>query len=73
MKISVKVHAKSKQAKVVQIDATHFEIWVRSAPEKGEANQAVIETMSAHLGVTKSRLSLAAGQTSKNKIIEIRK
>lgn len=71
MKVSVKAHPKSKQSKVVRIDESHFEIWVNAAPDKGKANVAIIESLSEHLQIPKSRLSVISGATSKNKIIEI--
>jgi uncharacterized protein YggU (UPF0235/DUF167 family) len=71
MKISVKTHPKSKKIEVLQKDAGHYEIWVREAPEKGKANQAVIKALSDHLGVPRSRLTISSGHSSRNKIIEI--
>ena len=69
MKFSVKAHPKSKKTKVKKIDETHFEIWVRESPEKGRANEAVIEALSAYLKVPKSKLAVISGRQSKNKIL----
>ena len=71
MKISVKTHPKSKKIEVLPKDAAHYEVWVREAPEKGKANEAVIKALSGHLGVPPSRLTISSGRTSRNKIIEI--
>ena len=71
MKISVKTHPKSKKIEVLRKDAAHYEVWVREAPEKGNANQAVIKALSDHLGVPPSRLMISSGHTSRNKIIEV--
>ena len=71
MKIFVKTHPKSKKIEVLRKDATHYEVWVREAPEKGKANQAVIEALSDHLGVPRSRLSVSSGHASRNKVVEI--
>ena len=70
-KISVKTHPKSKKIGVLRKDTTHYEVWVREAPEKGKANQAVIKALSDHLGVPPSRLIISLGHASRNKIIEI--
>ncbi len=70
-KISVKTHPKSKKIEVLRKDTAHYEVWVREAPEKGKANQAVIKALSDHLGVPPSRLTISSGHTSRNKIIEI--
>ena len=71
MKISVKTHPKSKKIEVLRKDAAHYEVWVREAPEKGKANQAVIKALSGHLGVPSSRLTISLGLTSRNKVIEV--
>jgi len=71
MKIFVKAHPKSKKVKVLQKDAQHYEVWVREAPDKGKANQAVIEALSEQLGVARSRLNLSSGLASRNKVILI--
>lgn len=73
MKISVKTHPKSKKIEVLQKDADHYEVWVREAPDKGSANQAVIKALSEYLGQAPSRISISSGHASRNKIIEIEK
>jgi len=71
MKIFVKAHPKSKKVQVLQKDADHYEVWVREAPDKGKANQAIIEALSDHLDVPRSRLSISSGHSSRNKVILI--
>ena len=70
MKLSVKVHAKSRQAKVVRRDDTHYEVWVHEAPDKGRANEAVVDALSDFLGAPKSRLCIVSGLASSRKVIE---
>jgi len=72
MKISVKTHPKSSKIEVLKKDETHFEVWVREAPEKGKANTAVIEALSDFLGLPRSRLMVSSGHASRNKVVEIR-
>ena len=71
MKLHVKAHPKASRARVIQKDAENFEVWVIEAPEKGRANAAVIEALSEHLGVSKSRLSVVSGRASRNKVIRL--
>jgi uncharacterized protein len=70
-KIFVKAHPKSSKIEVKQIDPAHYEIWVREAPDKGKANQAIIEALSDYLDVAKSKITVSAGHTSRNKVLEI--
>jgi uncharacterized protein YggU (UPF0235/DUF167 family) len=46
-----------------------FLVKVRAAPDKGQANAGVIETLAKALGVPKSRLEIIAGQTGRNKLV----
>ena len=71
MKIHVKAHPKSKKVQVLQKDADHYEVWVREAPDKGKANQAIIDAMSEYFAISKSKITIRAGLASRNKIIEI--
>ncbi len=71
LKISVKIHPKSRKIEVLQKDTDHYEVWVREAPDKGKANQAVVKALSEHLGVAPSTITISSGHASRNKIIEI--
>ncbi len=71
MKISITAHPKSKKIKVLKKDAMHYEVWVREAPDKNRANEAIIEALSEVLDVPKSRIQILRGHQSKNKIMEI--
>jgi uncharacterized protein len=73
MKITVKVHPKSSQNKVVELTGSEFEVYVTKPPEKNQANQAVVEALAAHFDVPKSSISILAGHKSKSKIVEVLK
>ena len=42
---------------------------VTAAPDKGQANKSVIETLAGASGLPRSAFALAAGETSRNKTI----
>ena len=44
---------------------------VRAAPEKGEANRAVLALLAEHLSCPRSALRLVSGETSRLKTLEI--
>lgn len=48
-----------------------IKVRVRQPAVDGKANEAVIEAVSKHLGVRKSKVRIARGQKSRDKIIEI--
>ncbi len=49
-----------------------YAAWVREAPVKGEANQALIGLLAAHFKVPKADITMVAGQRSRNKIFDIK-
>lgn len=48
-----------------------LEVRIAAAPAEGAANDALIRLLAGALGVPKSRLSIAAGQTSRHKRIAV--
>lgn len=73
MKISVKVKPNAKQEKIEKVGEKDFFVWVKEKPQKGKANQAVIRVLAEYFNVPKSEVILLKGQTSKEKVFEIKK
>jgi hypothetical protein len=71
LKIFAKVKPNSKKEGVKQIDSAHFEIRVKAPPAEGKANAAAINSLARHLNVPKTRIKIAAGAKSKQKVFEI--
>lgn len=71
MKIFVKAKPRAKKEKVEKIDNTHFLIYTKAIPEKGKANEAIINLLANYFNISKSRIKIIFGQSSKQKIIEI--
>jgi len=72
MKISVKVKPNAKQERIEKIDESNFSVWVKEKPREGKANHAVIKILANYFGVAKSDVILLKGQTSKQKIFEVK-
>lgn len=70
-RLFVAVKTKAKKIGVEQVDDTHFKVAVKEAPDKGKANEAVIKALAKFLGVAPSRLAIASGHTSRQKVIVI--
>jgi len=71
MKITVKVKASAKAAKVERLSDGILSIWVKEKPHKGKANYAVREALAEYFNIPKSRVTLISGETSKTKLFEI--
>ena len=75
---SIPVHATPKAAKNrvagVKLDASgRFEVQVQvtAPPEGGKANKAVCETIAKAVGIPKTHVRVARGETSRHKIVEV--
>ncbi len=71
MKLKVQVKPNSKISKVVA-KGDMFVVYVKSPPVEGKANDEMLELLSEHLGVPKSRMKIVSGKRSRNKIVSIR-
>ena len=71
MKHTIKVKTNAKENAVVEGPEGELQVLVKSPPQEGRANEAVIETLAAHFKVPKSRVAIVGGFKSKVKIVEI--
>jgi len=71
MKITIKVKTNADRPEITQLDECTYEVKVKSIPQKGRANAEVIEVLSDYFKTPKSDITILAGHTNKNKIVEI--
>ena len=71
MRIKVKVKPNAGKNELKQISEYYFEAKVTVLPEKGKANERVIELLCKHFKIPKSRIILFSGQTYKEKVFII--
>ncbi len=72
MKIFVKAKTRAKENKVEKIDDSNVIVFVKAAPAKGKANEAIIESLAEYFNLAKSDIEIIRGHKSKEKIIEIK-
>lgn len=68
--LRVRVKPNAKQTRIQKND----EEWVvalSAPPVEGKANQALIKILAKELNISKSRIHIKAGKTSRHKLIEI--
>jgi len=70
MRITIKVHTKSSQKKVVLLDDI-YHVYINIVPEKGKANIEIIQLLARHFEIGKSKIHIISGLNSKRKVIEI--
>lgn len=71
MKISVRVKPNSKHDRIEESGKNRFSVWVKARPADGKANAACIKVLSEYFNIPKSRVVLAKGQGSREKLFEI--
>ena len=72
MKIKIRVLPRSSRNEVVgeMADGT-LKVKLTAPPIDGKANEALIKLLADYLDVSKSKIKIVAGATSKNKTVEI--
>lgn len=71
MRIYAKVTPRAARNEVVKISDAEYRVKVAAPPEKGKANEAVVEMLAEYFDVSKSQIDIIAGRTAKIKIIDV--
>jgi uncharacterized protein YggU (UPF0235/DUF167 family) len=69
--IALRVTPKASRNAITR-DGDDLRIYVTTVPENGKANTAVIKLLAKALGIPKSSLTLIRGETSRDKVFQIR-
>lgn len=73
MRYSVVIKPNSRKGPLVEVaDDGSLVVFVREPAVDGKANQALIMLVAKYFGVAKTRVGIIRGQTSRQKIIELR-
>lgn len=68
--ISVKVMPRSSINKVKKFER-FYKVWLTAVPEKGKANEKLIETLAKYLKIKKSAITIIQGTKMRKKLVEI--
>lgn len=71
MRLAVKVVPKSSRNRIAGWMGDTLKVCVTAAPERGKANAAVVELLSASLGVPRSAVRIVSGETAARKVVEV--
>lgn len=71
MMIRLKVVPSSSRDQIVGWLGDSLKIKVAAPPEKGKANQAVIQLLARTMGIEPSAIRVVSGESTPNKIVEI--
>lgn len=70
--LGVHVSAGASRSRVMGEHGGKLKVSVSAPPERGKANEAVVELVAEALGVKRGEVSIAGGETSRQKTVEVR-
>jgi uncharacterized protein (TIGR00251 family) len=65
--LSIRAHAGARRNAITGVHDGALRVSVTAAPEKGQANRAILEVLSEALAMARSSLKIVSGTTSKQK------
>ncbi|MEJ7620088.1 MAG: DUF167 domain-containing protein [Aquificaceae bacterium] len=71
MIFKVKARPGSKVEYVKEVEKDLYEVAVKDPPEGGKANERIRELLAKHFGVSRSKVKLLRGSTSRLKVFEV--
>jgi len=71
MIIRVHVTPNSREARVTRVGEANFEVKVDEKAMDGRANKRLVEILSEHLKVPKSKITIVSGARSRDKVLEV--
>ena len=72
MLITVKAKPKAKVEKVEKLDEKTLKVFVKEPPERGKANEAIVEALAKYFNVSKSKVKIISGHKSNQKLVEVK-
>jgi len=73
MFLTIKIIPRSSRNEIKEMPNGDWRIKLTAPPVDGKANEALIELLAEHFDVSKSKIKIVRGPTSKNKIVDIDK
>ena len=72
VEMGVQVSPGASRSRVMGEHAGRLKVSVSAAPERGKANEAVVELVAKSLGVKRGQVSVVGGLTSKQKTVRVK-
>ncbi len=69
--LNIRAKTRADRNAVLEVRGGALLVAVSEPPEKGKANEAILKTLAKALGAPKSHLSIASGETQRDKRIRI--
>jgi uncharacterized protein (TIGR00251 family) len=69
--IAIKARPGARRSSIDGVHAGSLKVSVTAAPEKGKANEAIIELLADELNISRSSIAIVRGETSSQKTVRI--
>ena len=70
-RLRLRVSPRAKRNAILGLRGDTLKVSVTAVPERGKANDAVVELLAEALDVSPSSIELVAGASSKDKVVEV--
>src|SRR5262252_4094914 len=71
MTFSIKVHPRARKNAITGVVGNALKLALTAPPVEGRANQAVIEFFADLFAIPRSSVTIASGETSRNKVVRV--
>ena len=68
---AVKVHPRARKNAITGVVGDALKVALTAPPVEGKANQAVIEFFAELFAIPRSSVTIASGETSRNKVVRV--
>lgn len=71
VRLRVRVSPGARRSELVGRLGDAWKLRVSASPERGRANEEVVALLAAELGLARSEIRVVAGQTTRDKVVEV--
>lgn len=71
MLVEVKVFPKSGRSKVEGLRDGVLVVRLKSAPEKGKANEELVRVLAGYYGVSRGQVEIKSGKSGRRKLVQV--
>ena len=71
-RLRIRVSPGARRTEIVGRQGDAWKVRVAAAPERGRANEAVLKVLAERLRIAPAELSLVAGRSGRDKVVELR-
>ena len=71
MRLYLRVIPRSSQNRIEKICEGEYKAWLNAPPVDGKANEALVEIVAKHFGVSKSAVTIVGGKSARTKMVDV--